>query len=61
MGKVVIFPVILVFFFILHVDLLFSLAQNTYLDPLDILTGSQVAIMDFEFSSGENAVFPIET
>ena len=68
MGKFVIFPffhlickVILVLFCILHGDLMFSLAQNNYLDPLDIFTRFQVAIMDFEFSTGENVVFPIET
>ena len=48
-------------FFILHGDLLFSLAQNIYLDQLYIYTKFQVAIMDFEFSTGENVVFPIET
>ena len=53
--------VFLVLLFILHGDLLFSLAYNNNLDPLDIFTRSQVGIMDFEFSTGENAVFPIET
>ena len=48
-------------FLILHGDLLFSLAQNIYLDPLYIYTKFQVAIMGFEFSTGENVVFPIET
>ena len=68
MGKFVIFPffhvicqVFLVLFFILHGDLMFSLAENNNLDPLDIFTRFQVAIMDFEFSTGENVVFPIET
>ena len=46
--------VILVLFFILHV--FFSL-----LDPVGIFTRFQVAIMAFEFSTGENVVFPIET
>ena len=54
MGKFMIFP-----FF--HGDLMFSLAYNNYLDPLDIFTRYQVAIMDFEFSTGENVLFPIET
>ena len=65
MGKFMIFPffheiceVFLVLFFILHGDLMFSLAYNNYPDPLDISTRFQVAIMDFEFSTG---VFPIET
>ena len=48
-------------FFILHGDLLFSLAQNIYLDPLYIYTKFRVPIMDFEFSTGENVIFPIET
>ena len=68
MGKFVIFPlfhiiceVFLVLFFILHGNPMFSLAYNNYLGPLDILTMFQVAIMDFEFSIGENGVFPIET
>ena len=53
--------VILVLFFILHGDLMFSLASCNYLDPVDIYTRFQVLIMDFEFSTGENVVFPIET
>ena len=61
MGKFVIFPFFLVLFFILNGDPMFSLAYNNYLDPLDILARFQVAIMDFEFSTGENVVFPIET
>ena len=68
MGIFVIFPffhiiceVFFVLFFILHGDPMFSLAYNNYLDLLDILTKSQVAIMDFEFFTGENVVFPIET
>ena len=68
MGKFVIFPffhvichVFLVLFFILHGDLMFSLAYNNYLDLLDIFTRYQVAIKDFEFSTWENEVFPIET
>ena len=68
MGKFVIFPffhviwkVFLVLFCILHGDLMFSLACNNYLDPLDIFTWFQVAIMDFEFSTGQNVVFPIES
>ena len=28
---------------------------------LDLLTRSQVAITDFEFSTGQNVVFPIDT
>ena len=48
-------------FFILHGDLLFSLSQNIYLDTLYMYNKFQVAIMDFEFSTGENVVFPIET
>ena len=48
-------------FFILRGDLLFYLAQNIYLDPLYIYTKFQVSIMDFEFSTGENVIFPIET
>ena len=51
----------LLLFFILHGEPMFSLAYNNYLDPLDILTKFQVAIMDFEFSTGENVVFPIAT
>ena len=43
---------ILVLLFVLHGDLMFS---------LDIFTRFQVAIMDFEFSTGENVLFPIET
>ena len=68
MGKFVVFPffhkiceVFLVSFCILHGEPMFSLAYNIYLDPFDILTKFQVAIMDFEFSTGENVVFPIET
>ena len=60
MGKFVIlsfFQSIYGLFFILHGDLLFSLAQNIYLDPLYIYTKFQVAIMDFEFSTGENVFF----
>ena len=56
-----IYEVFLGLFFILHGDLLFSLAQNIYLDPLYIYTKLQVALMDFEFPTGENVVFPIET
>ena len=51
----------LVLFFIFHGDPMFSLAYNIYLDPFDILTKFQVDIMAFEFSTGENVVFPIET
>ena len=58
MGK---FAIFLALFFILHGDPVFSIAYNTYLDPLDILTRFQVATKDFEFSTGENVVFPIET
>ena len=68
MGQFMIFnlfwsicEVFLLLFLILHGDLLFSSAKNIYLDPLDITTRFQVAIMDFEFSTGENVVFPIET
>ena len=49
------------FILILHGDLLFSLAQNIYLDSLYIYTNFQVAIMDFEFSTGINVVFPMKT
>ena len=52
---------ILLLFLILHGDLLFSLAKNIHLDPLDISTRFQMATMDFEFSTGDNVVFPIET
>ena len=61
MGKSVILSFFWGSFFILHVDLLFSLPQNIYLDPLYMYTKFQVAIMDFEFSTGENVVFPMET
>ena len=68
MGKFVIlsffqsiYEVFLDLFFILHGNLLFSLAHNIYLDPLYIYTKFQVAIMDLEFSTGENVVLPMET
>ena len=68
MGKLVIlsffqsiYEYFLDLFFILHGELLFSLAQNIYLDPLYIYTKFQVAIMDFKFSTGENVIFPTET
>ena len=66
MGKFYIFPFFhsiyidsWVLFLIFHGDLMFSLAKNNYLDPLDIITRFKVAIMDFEFSEGEIVVFPI--
>ena len=52
---------ILVSFCILHGNPMFSLAYNNYLGPLNILTKFQVAIIVFEFSTGENVAFPIET
>ena len=67
MGKFVIlsffqsiYEVFFGLFFILHGNLLFSLTKNIYLDQLYRYTKFQVAIMDFEFSTGENVVFPIE-
>ena len=60
MGKYVIFLLfhiicnfLLVLFFILHGNPMFSLAYNNYLDPLYIYTKFQVPIIDFEFSTGE--------
>ena len=50
-----------VLFFILHGDLMFSLAYDYYLESLDISTRFQVAIIYFGFSTGEGAVFPIDT
>ena len=47
----------MVLFFISHSDLMFSLAKNNHLNPLDIFTRFQMANMDFEFSTGENVVF----
>ena len=49
-------------FCILHGDLIcLCFPENNNLDTLAIFTRFQVPIMDFEFSTGENVVFPIET
>ena len=46
---------------ILQGDLQFSLAQNIHLDLFDIFSRFQMAIMDFEFYTGEKCSFSIET
>ena len=48
-------------FFILQGDLLFSLAQNIYIDTLYMYTKFQVVIMNLELFTGENVFFPIKT
>ena len=39
---------------------MFSLAYDNYLDPLDIFTRFQVAIMEVEFSTGEMKFFKLK-
>ena len=54
------FSVILLYFFIFHADLLFSLAYNVELVLLHIFIRFQMAVIDIEFSRGENVVFPLK-
>ena len=55
MGEFIVF-----YIFLSHFRIVLKMAKNGYLVSFYIFTRFQIAVMDFELSTGENVVFHIE-